>query len=143
MVFSKIFEEAWRVTMETAGPKFEIPIQLQTKSKTILTTYNVSSEIIRCLLIESYYMYRKIPKISPGLYFSKDSFDGLIFGGGLYTEGLIFRGPYIQRSLYTEELMKGGKFAFRKNSTGLINGGKFLSAIFQCENDNIRTLTRN
>ena len=87
MVFSKIFEEAWGVTMETAGPKFEVPIQLQTKSKTILATYNVSSE--------SYYMYRKIPKISPTLYFSKDFFEGLIFGGAyIYRGAQIYRGAY-------------------------------------------------
>ena len=44
---------------------------------------------------------RGVPKNSEnkpgGLYFSKALFEGLIFGGGLYSEGLIY----------------GGKFAFQ------------------------------
>ena len=34
--------------------------------------------------------YRVIRKISPGLYFSKDLLEGLIFGEGLYT-GVYYR----------------------------------------------------
>ena len=53
--------------------------------------------------------------------FSKDVSEGLIFGGGLYTEGFI----------------KGGKFAFQ-NLLGLYSEGSF-----QCANDNIGALNRN
>ena len=44
--------------------------------------------------LDSEYIYRKIPKISPrGLYFSKALFEGLIFGGAyIYSKGLIYGG---------------------------------------------------
>ena len=44
--------------------------------------------------------------------------------------------------LYTEGFIIGRKFAFRK-WTGLIIGGKLLSAIFHSANFNIGALTRN
>ena len=56
----------------------------------------------------------------PGLYFLKDFFEGLIFGGAKYRREIC---------VY--------------KSTGLIIGGKFVSGIFQCANDNIGALTRN
>ena len=65
---------------------------------------------------------RKITKKSPGAHiFQRTLFEGLIFGGDLYTEGFI----------------KGGKFAFQ-NSLGL-----YLEGSFQCANDNIEALNRN
>ena len=53
--------------------------------------------------------YRKIPKISPGLYFSKPIFEGLIFGGA-----------YIRRGLSTE-----GNLSFKIDWDSLIVGSKF------------------
>ena len=53
-------------------------------------------------------VYRKIPKISPGLLFSKALFEGLIFGGA-----------YIQRDLSTE-----GNLSFKIDWASLIAGSK-------------------
>lgn len=50
VVFSEIFQEAGWITMETTGPKFANTIQLQTESKTIFTTYNVSSLFVNRVL---------------------------------------------------------------------------------------------
>ena len=55
---------------------------------------------------------------------------GLIFFKGLFS-GLIFRGAYFRREISVSQ------------SAGLIIGGKFVLAIFQCANDNIGALTRN
>ena len=54
--------------------------------------------------------YRKIPKISPGVY---------IFSKALF-EGLIFRGTYIRRGLSTE-----GNLRFKTDWVSLIVGSKF------------------
>ena len=53
-------------------------------------------------------VYRKIPKISPGLLFSKALFEGLIFGGA-----------YIRRGLPTE-----GNLSFKIDWASLIAGSK-------------------
>ena len=68
-----------------------------------------------CCSVRQYCIYRKIPKISPGAYIFQRSF----LGG----------------------LISGGKFCVSK-SAGLIIGGKFVSAIPPCANDNIGALTR-
>ena len=60
----------------------------------------------------------------------------------LIFDGLIFGGAYIRRGLYSEGLIYGGKFPFQ-NRLDIIIGAIFGSAIFQCANDNIGTLTRN
>ena len=54
-------------------------------------------------------VYRKVPKISPGTFFSNALFEGLIFGGA-----------YIRRDLSTE-----GNFLFKIDWASLIVGGKF------------------
>ena len=54
-------------------------------------------------------VYRKIPKISPGLLFSKALFEGLIFGGA-----------YIRRGLPTE-----GNLRFKIDWASLIVESKF------------------
>jgi len=43
VVFSKVFQEAGWVAMETTGLKLTSTIQLQTKPETIFTSHNVSS----------------------------------------------------------------------------------------------------
>lgn len=46
MVFSKVFQEAGWVAVETTGLKFTSTIQLQAKPETIFTSHYVSSETI-------------------------------------------------------------------------------------------------
>ena len=46
--------------------------------------------------------YRKILNISPGHRGSQALFGGLIFGGGLYSEGLVFGGYFVLESEYRE-----------------------------------------
>ena len=55
-------------------------------------------------LIFTYFIYRKIPKISPGAY--------------------IFQRPFL-RGLFLEGLIYGGKFAFQIDWASLIDGRKF------------------
>ena len=65
-----------------------------------------------------HFIYRKIPKISPG-YFSKAFFEGLIFGGA-----------YVRRGLSTE-----GNLRFKIGRASLIVGSKFtIFALFYLSN---------
>ena len=59
--------------------------------------------------------YRKIPKRGPGAYIFQRP-----YLGGLFLEGLIFKGAYIRRGLYME-----GNWRFKINWAILIVGRKF------------------
>ena len=53
-------------------------------------------------------IYRKIPRISPGLYFSKALFEGLIFGGVYIRRGLSMEGN-LRFKIYWASLIVGRK----------------------------------
>ena len=53
--------------------------------------------------------YRKIPKISPGLYFSKALFEGLISGGAYIRRGLSMEGN-LRLKIDWASLIVGSKF---------------------------------